>query len=403
MKGMTLRNTHAIWYGRFFIATLIIFFTGCDKKTEKPSIPLTSVTAVKITPQDIPVDFPFVARVESSQNVDIHARVSGYLDSKNYIEGTKVSKNQILFKLDQRPFQAALDAARAQLANNEAALKSAQLTLNRYKELTPRGAASQADLDNAIGTFEQAKANVSQAKADVTQAELNLSYTVITSPVDGISGMAIPSVGTYIDASNSKMTTVATLSPMWINFSVSENQRQSQTEAMAKGLLRAPSNGIYEAEILLGNNQVYPQRGKITFASPFFNSNTGTFMVRASVDNPDGVLMPNQYVNILLKGAVRPNAILLPQRAVQQGAGTNYVWVVGKNSQAEYRPVTTGQWRGLGWFINSGLNAGEQVVVDGVTTLRPEAPLKVTTLSTAEMNKSLGLTEMNDAPTAAKK
>ncbi|QZA82153.1 efflux RND transporter periplasmic adaptor subunit [Deefgea piscis] len=402
MNCMTQRNTHARWYSSFFIATLITL-TGCDNKSEKPNIPVTTVTAITIAPQDIPVDFPFVARVESSQNVDIHARVSGYLDSKNYTEGGKVSKNQVLFKLDQRPFQAALDAARAQLANNQAALNTAQLTLNRYNELTPRGAASQADLDNAIGTFQQAKASVSQAKANVTQAELNLSYTVITSPVDGISGMAIPSVGTYIDASNSKMTTVATLSPMWINFSVSENQRQSQTEAIKKGLLRAPANGIYEAEILLGNNQVYAQRGKLTFASPFYNSNTGTFMVRASVDNPNGALLPNQYVNVVLKGAVRPNAILLPQRAVQQGAGTNYVWVVGKNSQAEYRPVTTGQWRGLGWFVNSGLNAGEQVIVDGVTTLRPEAPLKVTPLSAAEMNKSLGLTQTNDAPSAAKK
>lgn len=375
---------------------LLPLLTACGKQSAPPAQAATNVTAMKISARDVPVSVTFVARTESSQNVEINARVAGYLDSKNYTEGGPVKKGQTLFVLDQRPFKASLDSARAQLANTQAALETARLTLRRYQELTPRGAAAQSDLDKATGTYQQAQASVKQAQAAVTQAELNLSYTTITSPVDGVSGMATPSVGTYISSSNSKMTTVATLSPMWVNFSVSESQRQQQEAAVRKGLQRPPPNGMYQAEILLGEGQKYGQTGKITFASPFYDSNTGTFMVRASVANPDGVLMPNQYVNVRLTGAVRPNAILLPLQAVQQGAGSNYVWVVGKNGRSEYRTVVVGPWQSQGWFIDSGLKAGEQVVVDGVATLRPDTPLKVKLLSQAEIDKQLGL-----APAAA--
>lgn len=375
---------------------LLPLLAACGKQSAPPAQAVANVTAMKISARDIPVSVTFVARTESSQNVEINARVAGYLDSKNYTEGGPVKKGQTLFVLDQRPFKASLDSARAQLANTQAALETARLTLRRYQELTPRGAAAQSDLDKATGTYQQAQASVKQAQAAVTQAELNLSYTTITSPVDGVSGMAIPSVGTYISSSNSKMTTVATLSPMWVNFSVSESQRQQQEAAVRKGLQRPPPNGMYQAEILLGEGQKYGQAGKITFASPFYDSSTGTFMVRASVANPDGVLMPNQYVNVRLTGAVRPNAILLPLQAVQQGAGSNYVWVVGKNGRSEYRTVVVGPWQSQGWFIDSGLKAGEQVVVDGVATLRPDTPLKVKRLSQAEIDKQLGL-----APAAA--
>ncbi len=370
---------------------LAIAVNGCGKEQAPPQQAATAVTAMKVAARDVPVSFTYVARVESSQNVEINARVAGYLDSKQYTEGGRVKKGQTLFVLDQRPFKATLDSARAQLANSQAALETARLTLKRYQELTPRGAAAQADLDKATGTYQQAMASVKQAEAAVTQAELNLSYTVITSPVDGVSGMAIPSVGTYISPTNSKMTTVATLSPMWVNFSMSESQRQSQDSAVRKGLLKTPPGGVFNAEILLGEGQQYGQSGKITFASPFYNSDTGTFMLRASVPNPDGVLMPNQYVNIRLTGAVRPNAILVPQKVVQQGAGSNYVWVVGKNGKSEYRPVEVGPWQDKGWFIESGLKPGEQVVVDGVATLRPDTPLKIKPLSDAQVNAELGL------------
>ena len=164
---------------------------------------------------------------------------------------------------------------------------------------------------------------------------------------------------------------MAVLSPMWVNFSLSENEMQSYRDQIAKGLLIVPEDGNYVVEIILVDGSIFPNTGKITFAAPSYNSQTGTFLIRASVENPDGMLRPNQYVRVRLKGAIRPNAILVPQRAVQQGSKGHFVWVVDKDNKAEPRPVVVGDWHGNDWFISEGLKAGETVVVDGGMTLRP--------------------------------
>ncbi|MCG9024401.1 efflux RND transporter periplasmic adaptor subunit [Laribacter hongkongensis] len=367
-----------------------LLLAGCNKPAETPAVPPQVVKAMTVTRQDVPIDFPFVATTESSQNVEINARVTGYLERKTYDEGGTVKKGQTLFVLDQKPFLASLESARAQLANSRAALETARLNLRRYQALAPRGAASQSDLDNATGSYQQAQASVKAAEASVQQAELNLGYTVITSPVDGVAGLAIPAIGTYIGSSNSNLTTVATLNPMWIKFSVSEGQVQAQQQAVRSGSLLTPADGRYQVEILRSTGEPYDLEGVVTTASPFYDNATGTFVVRATVNNSKGMLRPNQYVNIRLKGAVRPGSIVLPQRAVQQGPGSQYVWVVGKDNTAEYRPVTVGPWQNLGWLIQNGLEPGEKVVVEGLTALRPGAPMKVSQLSPAELAALLG-------------
>ena len=204
----------------------------------------------------------------------------------------------------------------------------------------------------------------------VESAKLNLSYTTITSPVKGVSSSARQTDGTYINPQNSLLTTVAVLSPMWVNFSLSENEMQKYRDQLEKGLLHAPKQD-YEIEIILVDGSVFPYVGRMTFAEPSYNAQTGTFLIRASVDNPDGILRPNQYVRARLKGAVRPKAILVPQRAVQQGSRGHFVWVVGNESKVEQRPVVVGDWLGDNWFIFEGLRSGEQVVIDGGLTLRP--------------------------------
>ncbi|MBF0510690.1 MAG: efflux RND transporter periplasmic adaptor subunit, partial [Deltaproteobacteria bacterium] len=207
--------------------------------------------------------------------------------------------------------------------------------------------------------------------------KLNLSYTTIISPVDGVTSYAKQTEGTYINEQNSQLTTVAVLSPMWVNFSLSENQMRRFHDDIQKGLLKPPPHMNFEVEVILIDGSKFPYTGRITFAEPSFNPQTGTFLLRVSVKNPDRVLRPNQYVKVRLLGATRPNAVLLPQRAVQQGTKGQFVWVVDTKNQIELRPVTVGDWHGEDWFINEGLNAGDLVVVDGGLTLRPGAVVSV--------------------------
>lgn len=326
---------------------------------------------MEVVRRDVPVVFEYVAQTQSSHLVNIQARVSGFLDKRMYTEGSMVKAGKILFQMDPKPFKVQLNQAKAVLARQEAALETARLDLARIKPLAEQKALSQKDLDNARGRYLSASAAVEQAKAQVDQAQLNLSYTTIRSPVNGISSSARQTDGTYINPQNSLLTTVAVLSPMWVNFSISENEMQKYRSQIAKGLLRPPKNHEYQVEIVLVDGSVFPYKGRMTFAEPSYSPETGTFLIRVSVKNPEGILRPNQYVRVRLLGTIRPDAILLPQRAVQQGSKGQFVWVVEKDNKVEQRPVTVGEWHGDDWFIFEGLQAGEQVVVDGGLTLRP--------------------------------
>lgn len=359
------------------IAAMAIFSAGCKKEQAAAPQQTHEVTAVEVVPRDAEVAFEFVAQTQSSHMVNIQARVSGFLDRRVYTEGDLVKEGQILFLMDPKPFQAQLNQAKAALSMQMAKLETARANLARTKPLVQQNALSQKDLDDANGQFESSSAAVEQAKAEVQTAELNLSYTTITSPVTGVSSSAQQTDGTYISTQNSLLTTVSVLSPMWVNFSVSENQMQRFRTQIDKGLVRQPPGNSYNVEVVLVDGSLYPYSGRITFAEPSYNSQTGTFLLRASVDNPKGILRPNQYVRVRLKGAVRPDAIVVPQIAVQQGPKGHFVWVVEKGDKVELRPVVVGEWYGDGWFIFEGLRAGERVVVEGTLMLRPDMPVKV--------------------------
>ena len=374
---------------RLFFFVLLVSFAvvgalGCGGRdagqSEKEKGP-AAVSTITVSPADVPVAFEFIAQIKSSQQVNIQARVSGFLDRRVYIEGSIVKKGQKLFLMDQKPFQAQLNQARAALARQQAALQVARLNLARVRPLAAASALSQKDLDDAIGKFESSAAAVEEAKASVEQAELNLSYTVITSPVDGISSDAQQADGTYLNPQNSLLTTVALISPVYVNFSVSENDWLKFRNEVAKGLVIEPQGKNYIAEVVLSDGSIFPHTGRVTFADPAYDAKTGTFLIRANVENPKATLRPNQYVHVHLKGALRRGAILVPQRAVQQTSKGHVVWVVGKGGNAESRPVTVGEWHGDDWFIYEGLRGGDQVVVDGVLLLRPGSPLKATPLS----------------------
>ena len=382
---------------------LVLLAAGCKQEQKAPaSSAPPEVVAVKVNPQDFPVEFEYVAQTQSSQLVDIHARVSGFLDRRLYTEGTMVKAGQVLFQLDPKPFQAQLDEAKAAQSRQEASLEVARLNLNRVKSLTAQGVTAQRDLDDATGQFQSASAAVEQAKAQVETAKLNLSYTTISSPVDGISSSAVQAEGTYINLQNSLLTSVAVLTPMWVNFSISENEIQKYRDQMAKGQLHAPKDGSYEVEIVLVDGSVFPHTGRITFAEPSYNAQTGTFLIRTSVDNPDGTLRPNQFVHARLKGAVRPNAIVVPQRSVQESSKGQFVWVVGEGNKIEQRPVTVGSWYKDQWFIAEGLESGEQVVADGGLTLQPGVSVAVKPSDAGAQTASASETKTSPTPESGK-
>ncbi|KVP44324.1 efflux RND transporter periplasmic adaptor subunit [Burkholderia ubonensis] len=352
--------------------------TGCKKPAAVPKLGEPEVTIVTVAPRDTPVDFEFTAQTQSSHEVEIRARVDGFLDKRTYVEGQMVKSGQTLFQMDHKPFDAALQTAKGQLAQQQARLNVAKENLARVRPLAAQNALSKKDLDDAVGNVQQAEAAVIAAQGQVQTAQLNLGYTTIKSPITGLSSFARQQDGSYVTATAAGLLTyVYQLDPMWVNFSISENEMLKRRDEIAKGKLRFPPNDEFVVTLVLADGTVFPQRGRINFANPAFSTDTGTFLVRAVFDNPNGTLRPGQFVRARVSGATRPGAVLVPQRAVLQGAKSHYVWVVDNESKAHQRVVEVGEWHGDDWFIAGGLKAGERVVVDGAIRVAPDTPLKI--------------------------
>mgnify|MGYP002094264817 FL=1 len=223
----------------------------------------------------------WVAKTESSRAVEIYSRVNGFLDARKYTEGGMVNAGDVLFMMDKKPFEVQLSEALASLDSSLAAHEVAKRNLNRIRPLAKLKALSQTDLDQAIGDFQTTAAAVSNAKAQVENAKLNLSYCTITSPVTGYASSALQTDGTYINMSNSHLATVYTMSPMWVTFSMSENEEAKINQEVKEGILRRPENHDYEVQLELAGGEIYPISGRVTFSSPNFNPSTGTFELRA--------------------------------------------------------------------------------------------------------------------------
>ena len=363
---------------------IVASVSGCKKAVQSQARPPAEVSVVKIEPRDTPIVVEFVAQTQSSHQVEIRARVNAFLEKRTYVEGSAVKAGQVMFKMDPKPFQTQLDAEQGALEQQQARLITARANLKRVKPLAEQDALSQKDLDDATGQEQAAAAAVATAKANVEQAKLNLSYTTISSPVTGLSSFARIQDGAYVSQANSLLTYVAQTDPMWVNFSISENDVLKYRGQAAKGQLIVPKEGAYGVEVLLGDGSMYPYKGRITFADAEYNTQTGTFLVRATIPNPKDLLRPGQFVRAHLLGAIRPKAILVPLRAVQQGSKGHFVWVVGKDGKAESRPVVVGDWQGNNWFITEGLLAGDQVVVDGGLTLQPGAAVTIKAQASAQ-------------------
>lgn len=353
---------------------------GCSND-QKPAgePPVVEVVAITIQPRTLSLSVPFVAQIQSSHQVDVVARVSGFLEKICYYEGRQVKEGQILFQIDKKPFLAAVNAVKAEVEIRESQLWTAKASYDRIKPLADQNAASKSDLDNAIGAVKSAEAGLQQAKANLEKANLDLGYTTITSPVSGVAGQSKIREGGYISAGSeaATLTYVAKLDPAWVDFSMSQNEQADGIKEEESGRLVPPKGGRYTIAVELADGSRYPHIGVINFSEPSFNKETGTFLVRAEIPNPNGDLRPGMFVKVYLTGATLPNVLAVPQKAVQQTDNGHVVYLVNAKGLFEVRPVTVGDWVGQDWIIKQGLKAGEQVIVDGFMNLTPGMPVKV--------------------------
>ena len=372
--GFKPRTNALVW-----VLACMLLAVGCKKQESRVATSQTiEVTAVKVEPRDVPITFEWLAQTESSRQVEIRARVAGILEKRVYKEGAVVQEGQVMFEMERKPFETKLDAAKADLGVQEARAANARQNLERVQDLSKKNAVSRQALDEAINAEREAAAAVLAVKAKVAEAELNLSYTTIRAPITGLSSFATKHDGSYIGAGeNSMLTYVAAIDPIWVKFSASENYWLRLQEEVKAGRLVVPPDDAFDVEVVLADGRIHPQKGRLTFTDLAYSRDTGTYQERAEVPNPQEDLSPGQFVHARLLGAVRPKAILLPKRAVLQGAKGSFVWVVGPQSKAEFRPIELGDWYGDEWFVNEGLHSGDTVVVDGGIKVQPGATLKV--------------------------
>ncbi len=358
----------------------VIILTSCGEPEEAPKTPpVIPATVITIEPQDTPVVFEFVGQAESSRQVEIRARVDGFLEAQTYQDGALVQAKQVLFELDKKPLQATLQQAQGELALHQARHTTAIANLKRIRPLAEQDAVSKKDLDDAVGRESEAQAAVLSAKGVVREAELKLSYATIFTPVTGLASKADKQEGSYIPTGqDSLLTYVAQLDPVWVNFSVSENQLLSGRQQQAAGLIVLPTEEKFVVEVAFADGSTHPHKGHVNFAEPTVDPETGTMLIRAELANPESQMRPGQFVRVRLHGASRPNAILVPQTAVLQGAKGHFVWILNKESKAEVRAIETGSWHGNDWFIVSGLAAGDQVVIDNLLKMSQGVSVKNT-------------------------
>lgn len=367
-----------------FLLLLALSLASCSfKKEAKVAPPPIEVTAFKVTPQTIPADFEFVGVAKSSHPVEIRARVEGYLMSIDYVEGSMVDDNTLLFQIDPRQFEASLQEAEGELARQQAILWRAQRELERMRPLYAKNAASLRDLDNATAQVLAAEASVMTAQGNLTNAELNLSYTQITSPIKGLTARAVFREGTLITPNvNGLLTLVSVIDPIWVLFSISDNELlQAQGEKSTSQLI-LPAKDSYKVTLELSDGSRFPYTGKVNFSSPTLDPQTGSMVLRSEFPNPEGRLLPGQFVRATISGAQRPNALFVPQKSVFQGSKGMFVFVINSQNKVSARSVQVGEWYKDYWIITQGLQSGDLVIADGVNKVKEGSSVKVLSVET---------------------
>ena len=332
-----------------------------DAKAAPPPVP---VSVIEVAPRDVPVSFEAVGRTEGSREVQVRARVAGILEKQLYTEGDSVQAGTTLFQIERAPFEIELAQARGTLAQERSREELAQKEAERLKLLVDRRAISQKEADQAISAVSQSSAAVQVARARVRQAELNLSYTTVAAPIDGITGRALQSIGSLVSPTNetAMLTTLTRGDPLWVRFALSEPEF-----ATVRGADKA-----VEVRLETADGRAYPQPAHVNFSGSSVDAATGTVQMRAEVPNPDLGLLPGQFVRVRVIAGTQ-QAIVVPQTAVMQNEGGRFVWVAGPDGKAVQRAIRAGNWLGKDWIVLEGLKAGDAVIVDNVVRMRAGA------------------------------
>ena len=336
---------------------------ACQKK--KPdALPPPVVEVVEVIQKDVPIYEEWIGTADGFVNATIRAQVQGYLIKQNYREGDVVKKGQTLFEIDPRTFQAALDQANGQLAVQQASWDTAQANLKRIRPLAEKNAVSQKDLDDAIGKEQASHASVIAAKAAVDKAELELGFTKIISPVDGIAGVAKAQIGNLVGPGvTEELTTVSTVNPIKVYVQLSEQEYMKGMEAKKQPRKLA-------LELILADGTLYSHKGEFSFADREVDVRTGTIKIATIFPNPGNLLRPGQFGKVRAATSIKKDALLIPQRAVTEMQGNYLVAVVGPDNKVSIRPVKAGEWYGTQWIINEGLKPGEKVVAEGTQKVK---------------------------------
>jgi RND family efflux transporter MFP subunit len=364
--------------GAFILAAVLTFATGCGKKQVVSAGGPPEVEVAAVVQQDVPLYTECISTLDGYVNAQIQPQVTGYLMKQNYTEGTMVHEGQVLFEIDPRPFDAALQQAKGQLAQAEAQLGKTRLDVARDTPLAKESAIPQAQLDNDIQANEAAQAMVSAAKAQVEQAQLNLDFTKVRSLVNGVAGLAKGQIGDLVGPTTI-LTTVSQVEPIKAYFAISEQQYlklADRISAVTQGRRRADERKILE--LVLSDGTVYSHKGWVVLADRQVDVKTGTIRLAGAFDNPGGILRPGMFGRVRAVTGIAKAALLVPQRSVVEAQGSYSVVVVDSNNQASIRPVKMGERVGQMWVITDGIKPGEQVIAEGMqkakegSTVRPK-------------------------------
>lgn len=348
----------------------------------------SQVDAVTVQPQQLPVSFEYTGQIHGSREVEVRARVTGILLKRNYTEGAPVKAGQSLFTIDPVPFQTALARAEADFAAAQAKEANTRRLLDRLKPLADSGVVSKRDWDDAISNNAVAAADAKAAAARVQEAKLNLGYTQVVAPVGGVAGGAAKSEGSLVSGPDVLLTTIVQTNPVKAVFGIPDAEHaRLQADLQGKRLV-LPSGG-FRVEVFAADGTLLADGGQMRFSEPLVDPATGTVKSQAELPNRDNRIKPGQFVRVRLSGALRPDVIQVPQRAVMEGPQGKFVYVIAPSDKPEMkgaevavpRPVQAGDWvdgpAGKGWVIQGGLKAGERVITDGLMKLGPGAPVKV--------------------------
>jgi RND family efflux transporter MFP subunit len=366
------------------VLALIIGALRPSKKALGAPPSTTDVEVVQVKKEDVPIYAEWIGTLDGLVNADVRAQVTGYLLKQGYQEGAFVNQGQLLFQIDPRPFQAALDQAEGQLAQAQAALANAQavqrrteLDVQRYTPLAEQQAASQQDLDNsvqnnlaAIATVATAKAQIKTYEAAVETAKINLDFTRLVAPIDGIAGQAQLQVGALVTPGSGVVTSVSTVNPIKVYFTVGEPQYLAWRKRFPTEASRLEADKELRLQLILADGSTYPDEGKFYFADRQVDESTGAIRIAGLFPNPNNVLRPGGYAKVRAVIRTQPGALLVPQRAVSELQGGYQVAVVEADNKVDIRTVTVGDRVDQRWIIASGLNAGDRVVAEGVQRMR---------------------------------